>query len=175
MKPLQINFAPKRVLPLWFWVGLNVIGVMLAIIEGRQTWLTYQALQAAKAQVALQAEQTAQRQEAERLASMAAHVTPPYAQDAIQTAHMAAMPIDQVLVGLEKTRVLGIQVTNLDLSTVDGSVRIDVQFQDQSTLLKYIEELNLGEDTPRWRLLEAKQGATPDQNSAVLVSKWGAK
>jgi len=173
MKTLNVEFAPRQPVPLWIWIVLASLLLALAAHQAWLAWnLTGKLKLAERESVELSGQldrATQQRQEA--LAR--AHVELPYAQDAAAVARLAAFPIDRVLGSLEAAQVQGIKLTALDVSATEGSVKAELEFTDNDTLMHYLAELNAGEPKPRWRLIQAQTNAAAGAgNTASIGSTW---
>lgn len=130
----------------------------------------------------LQAEAVAQLMLAREEAAQAARTTvattppPPYVADARAALRQQEFPLNAVLTALETVAVVGVRVTSVDIQTGDGAVRVQVEFSDYEALLKYLNELNAGEPTERWSLVNAQNNgaAATGRPSAILTSAWTA-
>lgn len=50
-------------------------------------------------------------------------------------------------------------LAHVDLTTTEGMARVQVEFADYGSLLKYLGELNAGEQVQRWVLVSAQSQA----------------
>lgn len=175
MKPLAVDFAaPRRVSP-WLWGGLAFAFVVLAADQAWQAWGLQQQLSAMEQQAATLSEQLRRAQQIKDEAEARARIEPPYARDAAAVARMAGFPLNRMLTALEHARVQGIKLTALDISAEEGAVRAELEYADNEALMRYLEELNVGEPTPRWRLMQAQNGSgVGATNSASIASTWNA-
>jgi len=173
VKVLDVDFAPKRPLPAWMWVGLTLIFAAIAAQQGWQAWkLRQRALTATDEAAALSA-QIERAQQARREAQTRARVQPPYAKDAAAIAQMATFPLDRVLRVLESVRVQGVKLKALDISAAEGSVRVELEYTANDALMSYMDEINAGEAKPRWQMLQAQAGSGPGAASmATIASQW---
>lgn len=63
-----------------------------------------------------------------------------------------------MLIALEGTKVAGVSIVAVEVAPLERLLRLEVQFTNYDALLKYVGELNEGEPTPRWALLQAQTG-----------------
>jgi len=176
VKPLSINFVPPKPFPIWARVVVLLLLMVMCAYQGKRAYdlhvqlkQTEQELIQASAELA-QLEQ--QRQEAEK---NQVKPPPPYLEDALAVAQLAKLSMPDVLSAVESPRVPGVRLTSLEASAKDLSVRIDVEFDDQKVLLRYLDELNAHRSGIRWQLVQAQFAATSNNVSmiptATLVGK----
>ncbi len=173
MKRLKVEFARPHETAWWLPAGLCAALLLAAARQGEEAWSTHKRAavverEAAALTVQLEAAMQAQRGAMESLARL-----PLYANDAAALAKMASFPVDRVFTALESTQVEGVKLTAIEITAHDGEVRVNLEFAEYAMLLRYLEEINAGEPTPRWALLQAQitQYATIP-NSGVIVSRW---
>jgi hypothetical protein len=64
-------------------------------------------------------------------------------------------------------------LTALDISTSEGSAKVELEFTDNDALIRYLEELNAGEPKSRWRLIQAQTNSTAAaMSTATIGSNW---
>lgn len=175
MKSFNVNFAPRRQLPAWLWIGLTLAMLGFAAEQAWQAWSLTQQLRAAEHEAMVLSSKLEQARIDRQAAVDKANIPPPYAKDAETIARMASFPLDQVLKSIESVRIEGVRVSALDVSTVEGAVKLDLEFNSNEALMRYLEELNAGEPQPRWRLLQAQTGSSASiGGTASLTSVWNA-
>ncbi len=172
MKPLKVDFAPRRRAPASLWLSITLIALGVSAQQGWQAWQARERLQSAKAQVARLIEQQDQAQRARRAAESRPVVEPPYARDLAALSKAAAFPLAAVFASVEAARVPGVRVTALEASPAEGTVRAELEFSDLDALGRYVGELNAGEPKPRWTLQGAKTGAAGAPGTASVASTW---
>lgn len=175
MRALKVEFSVKRPVSAGLWAALILALVAFAVDQGWRAWVLQQRLHVLRAESAVLTQQIEQLAQARRDAAARAQAAPPYAQDAAAVAKIAGFPLDQVLASLESAQVLGVKVTELDVSAVDGMVRAELEFSDHPALLNYLEAINAGEPKPRWTLLQAQLGAASGGNWASITSSWSTR
>lgn len=173
MKPLKVEFVRHRQIAWWLPAGLCAALTVAAL---QQAWFAWESRERAVTLDGEIARLSAQNEAAVRArqdSEAAVYRPPPYEKDALAIARTAGFPLDRVLTVLELTQVLGIKITAIETSALDGEVRVTVEFADYGSLLRYLEELNDGEAVPRWSLLQAQVAqAGTSANTGVLVSRW---
>jgi hypothetical protein len=175
MRAPTIEFMPAR--PRWGWLSLWVIACVLA--AGYGGWSGWQAREVA---MVLDRENLALAQEINKLNedSAPARVSPggpsaAYLEDAQSVARTAAFPLQQVLKALETAHVPGVKLSSIDIHPDQGTADVALEFTDHQALFAYLELINEGEPTPRWRLKQASTTATAGASSAgqaVIGSVW---
>jgi hypothetical protein len=177
MKALNIDFAPRRRIPTRLWIALSLCLGVLAGQQVRQAWMLQQHARETELKIAAMSQQLDRLRQARQDADRQALKELPYGRDAAAVAKLASFPLDRVLRTLEATRVQGIKLSALDIAG-DGLVKADLEFTDHEMLMRYLEELNAGEPTPRWRLVQAQSGiggaGTAAVNTATISSQWGS-
>jgi hypothetical protein len=175
MRRLDIDFAPKRLLPAWAWHVASAALWALAFQQGWSAWTLHSASQALQSRVAsLQAKQDAAVRQ-EREAEDKANMTPPYAKDAAEIARVAAYPTEAALATLESTQIAGIKLIALDISPKDQIVQVDVEYSDQTALVHYLEALNDNKAAGTWDLRQAqptKEGGTSKGNARLVTTRY---
>lgn len=172
MRALKIDFAPKRQLPAWAWYTASAILFAIAAQQGWAAWQLREKTLAIEAQIAQLQAKAAQAERERREAEARANIPPPYAKEAAELARVAAFPIEKVFARIEAVQIGSVKMTSLDISPVDGTVRIEIEFGDETALLHYVEALNDGEARPRWLLAEARMNTPGSPNVATLTSHW---
>lgn len=175
MKPLQIELLPTPPAPRWL-VALALVLLMAALalstLAGYRYWQLRQ----------LRSELQAQREHRELLvreAQIAANApqapasAPAYEADARKAANEAEFRSAAALTALERVAMVGVAPVSVELQADGNVARVEVEFSDYQVLLAYLEELNKGEPTQRWRLLRANvKGTTAGLGLAVIESRW---
>jgi len=175
MRALLVDFAPE---PAWkrrTLMGVIVLSWLFAVAASWQAWKDWRALQ--MMEMALQQMQRLQAEKAakERALRLEIAKPKPYAKDAAEVVQIASFPTDQVLHALEVTQIEGVRVASIDLNPDAATARIELEFDDAGELMKYLEQINAGDEKPRWSLVQAKMskpGITGVGGSASLASVW---
>lgn len=175
MRALHVNFAPE---PAWkrrALLGAIALSWAFACAASWHTWQEWRTLQAAE--TALQQAQAKQAEQAAKERALQAELAKPkpYAKDAAEVVRIASFPTDQVLHALEVTLVEGVRVTSIDLNPDAATARVELEFDDAGQLMKYLEQINAGDEKPRWSLLQAKMnkaGPAGSSGTASLSSVW---
>jgi hypothetical protein len=172
MKPLRIDFLPPR--PLQVWMAA-LCGLLVLAALGVGAWAGWVHQEVAGLRQALAA-QSAQHAQAAALATQAvvpiSSPPPPYEADARRALREAQFDTAQALTALETVVVTGVLPVSVELQADGNLARVEVEFGDQSALLKYLAELNAGELAPRWQLLRATARASNQAvGSAVIESR----
>lgn len=172
MKALEVEFVSAPRVAAWLWV---VLGIALALLSAQQALQAFQLQQqwrAAQLDIATLSSQLDQTRRAEREASDQRNAAPRYARDADSIAKMAGFPWNRVLASIENARVQGVKMTSLAIDPAEGSVRIELESTDREGLMRYLGELNAGEEPARWQLLQAQAAANANGISAAIGSNW---
>jgi type II secretory pathway pseudopilin PulG len=172
VKPLKVEFLPPRKVPGWVWHVGSVVLLAVAAHQGWQAWRAWQELRVKESQIADLRAKIEQARQAQREALERQRAVPPYAQDAAEIAKVAGFPIERVFASTESARVQGVKVTSLEMSAIEGVAKVDLEFADHDTLLRYLEAINAGEEKPRWRLVQAQLGSAGASNVASIASHW---
>ena len=177
MKPLKVDFAPRhRVAPGW-WMALSVALIALAASQSLQAWAAMQEARVIRAHI-VRVSARLERQRLEQQAAIArALVVPPYAKDAAAFAKLAGFPLNRVLRSLETVQIEGVRVTAIDVDAPEDLVRVELEQASGEILMRYLGELNAGEEKPRWQLVQMRAAATGGTNvgTAQLVSRWSER
>jgi hypothetical protein len=145
---------------------------LVAVHQGRLAWRLHAgSVELERGNERLRAE-IQRAQEAQRAASQAASMSPADAREAARLAKMARFPLNTVFNALESTRIPGVRVTSLDVQTESTLVTVDLEFSDFEALHKYLDHINAGEPTERWRFVRAHAGQAPAMGAATITSRW---
>jgi hypothetical protein len=172
MKPLSVEFAPKRPLPAWVWVMASVLMLGVAAQQGWDAWRLTSKLHAAQVEHAGLKARLDHAARARREAEAALRAEPAYAKDLAAIAKMASFPLDRVLASVESAQVVGARLTSIEVSAVEGVATAELEFSDQQALGAYLDAVNAGESEPRWRLVQARAGTQGAPGTASIVSSW---
>jgi hypothetical protein len=169
MRALKVEFAAPRRVPQGVWYAGAAVFLALGVQQGMDAWhLRQQARELDAKTQQLRAER--ERREQDRAAERAQRVAPPpYAKDAAEIARIAAFPVEKVLARVESVQIVGVKVVSLNLDAVQGSARLELEFQDSAGLMKYLTAIN-AEEGPKWALQQAQMSTSP--GSATLTSVW---
>ena len=61
-----------------------------------------------------------------------------------------------LLRSLESVEVLGVTVAGIDVSADERQVRVELEYSDFAGLLRFLDDLNAGADSPPWQLVQAQ-------------------
>jgi hypothetical protein len=176
VKPLRVDFAPKRRLPRRPLFALAIAFSLLALQQGWEAMKLQRRLRDVEREV-LDLSADIDRATRARLAAAEAKRSEPlYARDARAMAKIAGFPLNRVLASLEATRVQGVKLTTLRVSATDGDVEGELEFTDQESLMHYVDGINAGELKPRWRLMQAQMDSsgTGKGIASIASSHWEA-
>jgi hypothetical protein len=169
MKTLNVDFAPRRKSPAWRWQGVAALLLVVAAAQAHHAWQLAQQVQAAEARLNALRIQT-ERSAADRQQALQQQQTPPaYAKDAAELAKLAAFPVEQVFAALESAQVQGVRLSSLEVLPAEATARAEIEFSDHEALLRYLDALNTGEQTPRWILAQARLGGSGGTNTATVT------
>jgi hypothetical protein len=175
LKALDIEFVAKRPASPWLLGALTFAFCLMALWEGWQAWLLRPQVLAAESEMSKLTIQLDRALQAKRDAASAAAIEPAYARDAQAVAKLAAFPLARVLASLEGARVQGVRLSALDISAAENAASAELEFSDHDALMRYLEEINAGEERPRWRLAQAQTANTGSgMNTATIRSTWDA-
>ena len=90
---------------------------------------------------------------------------PPYDASAREMLAYATSQWPMMLTALETVEVEGATPVALEIAPLERWIRVEVEFTDYATLLRFVDELNAGESAPRWTLVQARM-QTPLSNGA---------
>ena len=173
MRALQVEFAAKRPVSPWLWGGLAAALCLLATQQGREGWALRQQTTAAENEASVLAVQLDRGLQAQRDAASQVRPEPAYLRDALAVAKVARFPVGRVLASLEATRVQGVKLTALDIFAAGGTARAELEFASHDALMRYLDDINAGEERPRWRLLQAQTAtAGAGGSTATIGSNW---
>jgi hypothetical protein len=151
---------------------MGIAAIVLAITG----WRDHAEARRLHAQVEAQvAEASARAQQAAAERASAARLTPPpYAADAWAAFQQQQFPLNAALTAIEAVTVVGVRVVSVDIVASEAAVRLQVEFSDYETLIRYLQELNAGEPAERWTLVTAQagNGGVAGRPTANLLSTW---
>lgn len=175
MKPLRINLLPPRPVP-WWAVGVTIVLLLAAlgsVAAAGWRWHELQGVKAALRELERQRAEAADQAQQRAMPAMAAASAPAYDADARKAWNEAVFATSDALTALEAVALPGITPLSLELQADTHMARLELEYQDQALLLKYLELLNEGESDPRWRLLRAGMRSGPGGSGlALLESSW---
>lgn len=175
MKPLLIELKPAKRPSPWAWKALLVI-CLLAVSLVAATLYRQRELR-------LLREHLHEVAQARRAPPASPPVLPsrraPYDASAREMLAEATSAWPAMLTALETTAVLGVTPISVEIVSAEGQARVEVEFSDYAALLKYLDDLNAGEQAPRWVLIQA-QGLTRPQDpqaaarpaTALVRGEW---
>ncbi|MCI4429563.1 MAG: hypothetical protein JHC40_10405 [Burkholderiales bacterium] len=168
MRPLRVEFAPKPSASSWLWVG---IGVATLVVAAVQAW-HLKDLQTQHRAVAEEANQLSSQLQARSVAPAVpdsqSNSIPAYAEDARAVARMAAFDIDSLLSEIEAVRISGVRVLSVELSAQERVVRVELELNEPSLSLRYLEAINVSEPHPRWQLVRSETTTGAALTSAMI-------
>lgn len=84
---------------------------------------------------------------------------PPYAADARNALKRAALPEADALAELEHVEVAGIQLRSIDVNPAQNTVVIELDAVSEAVVGDYLDQLNAGEEVPKWHIMKLAAGA----------------
>lgn len=170
MRPLLVEFRPAlaraRRWPLLAAAALGLLSLGLFSV-GQRLDSEREALQVSRAGLQA-AQQAAREREAQsRLPRWSAGATA----EARTAARLASFDWSGTLAAVESPRIEGVQLSSLEVSAADDQVRVEATGPDQGALLRYAEEINLGEAQRRWELLQLRAAEGSKPASLTLVRR----
>ena len=173
MRSLAVDFRSVSGPPRWAWVGLGLLMIMAAGLVVTAAFAEHRLAQRKaeldelRAQLALAAARPAQ----------APHKMP-YDASAREFLALATSQWPAMLTSLESVEIVGVTPLSIDVSPAERTVRVEVEFADYATLLKYVDALNAGEPVPRWALVQAQvssrgaAGTAGPSSVATVRANW---
>lgn len=167
MRTVNVDFAPRSVLPERIAIGVALIGFAVAIVqvhsgmgERKKTMILDEEARVLRAQGAASAPVPPLPK------------VPPYAEDAAAIARAASYDFGAVLTALETVRLPNIKVTSIDIVPAEATARIELEFTDRSILFSYLEELNAGlpRESGKWRMVRAQMPTAVALGAATIVA-----
>lgn len=173
MRPLRVEFAPKPTASSRLWGGIGVAALVVAAfqawhLKGLQTQHRALAEEANQLSSQLQA-----RSGAPAVPGSQSLAIPAYAEDARAVARMATVDIDSVLSAIEAVRIPGVRVLSVELSAQERVVRVELELNEPSMSLRYLEAINVGEPHPRWQLVRSETPTGASLTSATIQRRLG--
>jgi hypothetical protein len=175
MKPLQIELLPAPPAPRWL-VALALVLAAAALALGALAGHRYWQLRQLRGELQAQRERRellVREAQAAAKAPQAPASAPAYEADARKAANEAEFRTAAALTALERVAMVGATPVSVELQAEGNVARVEVEFADYPVLLAYLEALNKGEPTQRWRLLRANaKGTNAGLGLAVIESRW---
>lgn len=164
LKPLPIDLRSRSRPPRWAWMGVALL-IVAAAAAGIVAVVSHRQLQQ---MLAAQAELSRQRDAPQPVESIP--VVPVAAYDASARAALAQAQAEwpSLLTALESIEIVGVTPVSIEVSTADRHVRVELEFTDFAGVLQFIDELNVGEVTPRWQLVQTQ--GTPRVSGASMAT-----
>ena len=173
MRALDIEFAPRSEWRRKVAGAAVVTGCIAVIAASAFAWVQLQASRAAETELEVTRTKVAQQEALQLEREAQAAIAKPYAEDAAEIVRIASFPIDQVLHALEATLIQGVRITTLEINTAAAIVKVELEFGDQTQLMRYMEQINTGAEKPRWALVQAKMTRSANGGGqALLTSTW---
>jgi hypothetical protein len=172
VRPLRIDFVPRRHPPAWLWYLASAILAGVAVQQGWTAWQLSRQASAAEVKVSELRLKIERVERAHQRAHAEQAIEPPYAKDAAAIAKVAAFPVEQVFASIESAQVSGVRLTSLDVSATGGTARVELEFSDSAALSNYLAAINAGEEQPRWRLVQARMGLSGTPSTATIAARW---
>ena len=175
MRALNVEFVARRPVSPSLLGALTLALLLFAGHQGWQAWRLHEQVVAVESEISKLTLQLDRTLQAKRDIASHVPVEPAYARDALAVAKVAAFPVDRVLVSIEGARVQGVRLTALDISAAENTASADLEFTDHDALMRYLEDINAGEERPRWRLVQAQTAsAGTGVSTATIRSTWDA-
>lgn len=175
MKQLSIELKPAGRPSPWAWRALLLIG-LLAVTLVVATVYRQRELR----QLREHLHETMQGQKTPPVAPPA--LPPrraPYDASAREMLAEATSEWPAMLTALETTAVLGVTPISVEIVSAERQARVEVEFSDYAALLKYLDDLNAGEQAPRWVLIQAQGSRRPQDPqpaarpaTALIGGEW---
>ena len=175
MRTVNVDFAdppkPSRLL-MALTLAIGIAAVVFGALGWRESAETRRLHEQSTARAALVSAQAQQAIAAQ--AAAARSVPAPYEADAWAALNQQQFPLNAVMTAIESVAVIGVRVISVDIAPGDATVRLQVDFSDYETLMKYMQELNAGEPAERWVLVNAQinNGGIAGRPTANLLSTW---
>lgn len=92
----------------------------------------------------------------------------PYDVSARELLMLATSKWPDMLAALESVEIAGVAPIGLEIAPAERRIRIEIEFADYPSLLRFIDGLNAGEPVQKWSLIQA-QGANRPISAVVTV------
>jgi len=161
MRTTDIDFMQRNP-PRWLWLPaamLAAASLVLLVSDARQRTQT-DRIRAILGEV--------QASHATDVGSPAVTQPKPYQNSAGQLVRELRAPWPAALAALEGVSVEGVRIVAVDIAPLAGEVRLELQYEDMSQLLRLVEELNVGHEKQVWTLVHVASAAPPTRASAKL-------
>ena len=170
MRPLEVEFAPRRPWTIWLCAAVAFIALAWAGVQSVRWWQLDQQLQALRARdLATQALIEANRHAASHPEPKA---EPAYAESARQALALASFDMGAVLAALESAQIAGVHVSSMELSADTRTARVELELQSAELVTPYVEALNAGDPQPHWSLAALSNTAASGAAAATVVGSW---
>lgn len=169
MRPLPVDLRSRRSPPRWAWAVLALLmaaAVGFALV-GVNDIRELHALQAERERLVLLATKPLP------LPAPKAQLVMAYDASARAAVAQAMTSWTPLLTSLETIQMVGVTPVSIDVAATERQVRVELEFADFASLLRYVDELNAGESTPRWQLVQA-QGATRQAGTTAVATNSAA-
>ena len=83
-----------------------------------------------------------------------------------------------MLAALESVEITGVAPIGLEIAPAERRIRIEIEFADYPSLLRFIDGLNAGEPVRKWSLVQAQGANRPSDAvvkapfTAVIRGEW---
>jgi hypothetical protein len=155
---LEVDFADGSVLRRRVLIGLITALLLAALAIGVLAARNYSAAAAIERELAA-------KNAAIEQAAAAAAAAAQQAEETLRTSPdqrirmLEAFPWREKLAAVEGAADVGVRVTSLRFSALDGTLRLEVAYGDKTKLLDYVERLNAGLQTAAWKIENVRWSA----------------
>ena len=169
MKSVLVDFRRPRRPPRWAWFAVAVLGLAAAA-----------SLVVASMQQRKLNELRAQRDELIRAKAnppprlISTPRPAPYEASAREMLAEATSKWPAMLTAIESMSIIGVTPVAIEIVPAEREIRVEVEFVDYATLLKFLDELNAGQPMPRWVLVQAQSAAAAigQKSTATVRGTW---
>ena len=160
MKAIVADFRTRRPPPRSAWLLLGLLVAMAGVALVGALWQRNEVRR-------LQQQLTALSAPRAPATAPVQSKPPPYQASAEEMLREASSQWPAALTALETIKVPGIRVIAVDIAPAEMQMQVEVQFEEYSALLKYVEDLNAGEPARRWTLLRAQSAGKSDRTPST--------